>query len=414
MRFLLPSLRWLGLLGVLLSWGCGQAWNVQHRVDADWHRSSLVQGSLVHWLSAAQTGNGFFQTARDRHWQPLASQPGDLVSQARLVYVLAAGYELTHEQAYLARMRQGADFLLSAYLDPQYGGYFEAVSPQGEPTNDSKRLYSQAFAILALARCYKFSHDPRYAEAALAAWRTVAEQLRDPNGGYRTASDRTFSGGGGNAQNGIMHLFEAMLALYEATGSQAARDGAAQVGNFVAYRLLVGLPDGSACIPEFFHTDWQVLTAEQGGYIDVGHQFEWAWLLSRGAELGVNPVYAGVADRVLEFALKRGIDPANAGIYTTVDYRGLRDGSKGYWQQAEALRAMLYFALNGRRGDLWGRITQLTEYIQNEFVDVEQGGWYAHPASACKKTPACLEAQPDGYHMTALHSEALRLLGEGA
>ncbi|HEY9104505.1 AGE family epimerase/isomerase [Chitinimonas sp.] len=412
MRRLLPLLRWLGPLCALFLWACGQAWNTRHRVDADWHRNSLGQGHLVHWLAAAQTDNGFFQAARDRRWQALAGQPGDLVSQARLIYVLAAGYDQTHEPSYLARMRQGADFLLSAYRDPDYGGYYEAVSPRGTPTNDGKRLYSQAFAILALARSYQLTHDPRYAEAGLAAWRTVAEHMRDPAGGYRTASDRAFTGGSGNAQNGIMHLFEAMLALHAATGSKEAREGAAEVGNFVAYRLLVGLPDGSACIPEYFHTDWQVLTAEQGGYIDVGHQFEWSWLLSRGAEQGINPIYAGVADRVLDFALKRGLDPANGGIYTTVDYRGLKDGSKGYWQQAEALRAMLYFAVNGRRNDLWGRITQLTEYIQSEFVDAEQGGWYAHPATECKKTPACMEMQPDGYHMTALHMEALRLVGD--
>ncbi|GAB3252331.1 AGE family epimerase/isomerase [Chitinimonas naiadis] len=401
--------RYLTFLLFLAVTACSQTWNRQHRIDGAWFRDNLQQAHLVHWLAAADTTSGFYNSARDRHWQALPAQPGDLVAQARLIYVLAAGYDQTQDAAYLRRLKLGADFLLSAYQDKTYGGFYDAVSPQGLPTNDAKRLYSQAFAILALSHAYRVSRDQRYATAALAAWRVVDERFRDADGGYRTAMDRGYTGGGGNGQNGIMHLFEALIALHEATKSDEAQRGAKQVGNFVVYKLMQGEGDGSAHIPEFFAPGWLMLTPEQGGYTDIGHQFEWAWLLSAAAAQGINPVYAGVADRLLAFAVRRGIDPSDGSIYSTVTSKGLLDGSKGYWQQAEALRAMMRFAVWHERDDLWGRISQLTEYIRSEFVDADNGGWYAHPASQCRKTPACLTQQPDGYHMVALHREAIRL-----
>jgi len=123
---------WLVLAMVL--GGCGRDWEVATRIDRDWYRRNLEEAHLAHWLAAAPTGTGFFNTALDRHWQPVAEQPGDLVAQARTIYVMAIGHEVTAHPAYLEQVRQGTEFLLRHYRDPIHGGWYEAVAPDGTLT----------------------------------------------------------------------------------------------------------------------------------------------------------------------------------------------------------------------------------------------------------------------------------------
>jgi len=396
---------WL-VLAVLLG-GCGRDWEVATRIDRDWYRRNLEEAHLAHWLVAAPTGTGFFNTALDRHWRPMAEQPGDLVAQARTVYVMAVGHEVTGQPAYLEQVRQGTDFLLRHYRDPIHGGWFEAVAPDGTVRNGNKRLYAQAFALFALAHAYRVTREERYLQAALDGWREIGERFGEPGGGFRAGMTRDFAQTLlGHEQNPLMHLFEALLALDEAGGGDAARSGASGLGDFVAYKLLQGAPDGGAYLPETYDASWKPLAAGQGGRIDVGHQFEWAYLFSAAAEQGLNPIYAGVAERLLKYAMGQGYDPDQGGVFSVVS---THDRRKGSWQQAEALRSLMHHAVVRGRDDLWAPVTQMTEFIRSELVDEENGGWRPAPLSTCRRG-GCPDRQPDGYHMVALHREALRLV----
>jgi mannose-6-phosphate isomerase len=408
------SLRLAGLLIVafLSMAGCGDEHAIRSRIDRDWHRQTLEQDHLARWLKVLPTDSGFFNTAVARDWRALDAQPGDLVGQSRGIFVMAAGHALTGNPAYAAHVRQGADFMLARFRDPLHGGWFEAVNPDGSMRNDNKRLYSQAFAIFALAHAYRATGEPGYLDAALQTWQEIRMHFADGKGGFRAGMNRDFSRAMlDNSQNPLMHLFEALLELHQASGAQEAREGAESIGRFIAYQLLEGLPDGSARIPELYDADWKPLPDARGGRIDIGHQFEWAFLFSIAAEAGLNPVYAGVADRLLSYAVANGLPAGEQGAIAALSSDGKANRQRGYWQQAEALRALMHHATSRGRDDLWGYVTQLTDYIRSEFLDPKHGGWYSAPRSSCEKT-GCTDRQPDGYHMTAMHLEAIRLTGK--
>ncbi|KPK79463.1 MAG: hypothetical protein AMJ81_13185, partial [Phycisphaerae bacterium SM23_33] len=111
---------WLTVIGVLIvvlaftQFDKREAMIRQH-IDGEWFRRSLLEDNLAHWLAAAPTENGFFRSALDRQWRPDAEQVGTLVSQSRLLFVLAAGYELTGQAAYLEAVRKGAGFLVEKF-----------------------------------------------------------------------------------------------------------------------------------------------------------------------------------------------------------------------------------------------------------------------------------------------------------
>lgn len=400
---------------LLLAAGCGDRLRPAARVDVAWHRQDLAQGLLGRWRRVAPTASGYMPAAVDRRWSAAPRRPVELTLQARLIFAFAVGFELTREPDLLDGAVRGADFLLRHFLDPVHGGFFMVVAEDGTVVRDSKRTYGHAFAVLALSHMARLTGESRYREAALEAWQQIDTHLRDTAGGFRIELPRNFShagkAGANGTQNPIMHLFEALLALHEATQDPQVLAGAKGVADFVVYRLLVGTPDGGAHIPEWYGPDWKPLpTGAQGGYTDIGHQFEWIHMLLAAEQRGMVGVHGPIAQRLLKFAVEKGYDDVEGGVFTTLSPEGTLARDKHYWQQCEAMRAFLAVAGAGGSAELesWRRYEQTLGLVRSQFVDSRNGGWFAR---ACK-TGECTDAQAEPYHMVGMHRAALMLAGK--
>jgi mannose/cellobiose epimerase-like protein (N-acyl-D-glucosamine 2-epimerase family) len=388
---------------------------IEKHIDGKWFRRSLVQDNLAHWLAAAPTENGFYRATLDRQWRPAEKQTGTLVSQCRLLFVLASGYEVTGDEAYLQAVRKGADFLLDHFRDGEYAGWFWSVDPEGKVLDPSKSSYGHAFVIFGLGHAYRATGDQRYKSAALDTWTTVKTSLRDQHGGLRNSTTRDFGQvRGGNTQNPIMHTFEALLALHQATRSEEIYADMTELAEFVFGRLYQ--PEGGY-LPEGYDADWKPLAIDRRGYVDVGHQFEWAYLLSRAVDAGLDRGYLDIGNRLIDYGMKSGYDRANGGIFPRGNYQGgLLDGQgKGWWEQCELLRALMHYAALRGREDLWPAFDQSLAFVKRYFIDPDYGGWYGgyDPANF---PPAGRRADKAstwkvGYHDTGMYLEALRLSG---
>ncbi|HET6429060.1 MAG TPA: AGE family epimerase/isomerase [Phycisphaerae bacterium] len=382
---------------------------VRKHVDGEWFRRSLVEDNLSHWLAAAPRPNGFFAATLDRQWKPADEQVGTLVSQSRLVFVMAAGHDVTGEQAYLDAARKGADFLLAHFRDGEHGGWLWSVDPDGEPGKTYKDSYGHAFVIFALAHATRVTGDGKYAAAAKETWETMKARFRDEAGGFRRQGYRDWSGMRGCSQNPMMHLFEALLALHAATGDEAIRRDASGLVEFIFGRLYQ--PAGGY-LPEAYDADWKPVPDDAGGYIDLGHQFEWAFLLSQAARQGLDAKYLDIARRLLDYGMAHGYDAASGGIFGSADYSGrARSKSKGWWQQCEHLRALMRHASDHGRDDLWPAFEKSLAFVREHFLDAEYGGWYGSydpdrpQADQAKGSP-----WKTGYHATGMYLEALRIV----
>ena len=401
------------LVAVALSFviaGCDAPRRETEHIDVVWHTSNLTDNVLPRWLELAPQDNGFMRSAFERSWQPKAEQPGYLTEHARLVYALIAGYEITRDRRYLVAALRGADFLLTHFQDPVHGGFFTRVAPDGKVIYDSKFTYGNAFALFALSHMARVTGEVRFRTAALAAWRAIDVGLRDSKGGFYRMLPRNFSKTGPEAkevktQNPVMHLFEALLALHDATQDPVAMKGAKSVGEFVVYRLLQGQPDDGASIPEIYDNDWKPLTdKEKGAYTDLGHQFEWAHLLWQAESRGLTGIYSLTAERLLNFGLKHGYDEVNGGVYRVRYPDGTVERDKFWWQQTEAMRAFVMSATLSKKKDMWRRYEQTLKLVQEQFVDKANGGWHD---KACARGGCTSGEQVDPYHMTAMHAFAI-------
>lgn len=379
----------------------------RNRIDTGWHRDDL-EALMLRWHKHAPQPDGSFQARFDRRWQPRAGDEVYLVDQARLVFSFAAAHEFIPDGGYLALAKRAASLMLMRFHDEVHGGYFHTISPDGRPKSVGKHAYDHAFVLLALAELYRISGDVRFREAAQQAWLETERGFLDAHGGLHSECEQDFKPRPGpRTQNPVMHMFEALLLLRSASGDKVAETGARRLGDFVVNKLLQGLPDGGALIPEWYDENWKPLaTKAEGGVIDLGHQFEWTHLLTSGAV--VSPIYAQVSERVLAYAMTIAYDEAEGGCATRAFPDGTAvDRRKGWWQQAECLHALMVAAQASGRTDLWRRYEQTLALVKSQVVDAEQGGWRAADALPCK-TGSCRDEQPEPYHMVRLHQTALR------
>ena len=206
----------------------------------------------------------------------------------------------------------------------------------------------------------------------------------------------------------MMHLFEALLALHDATGSPEVLRDARELADRIFSRLF---QEREGRLPEFYDAEWKPAAAEKGGHIELGHQFEWAFLLSHAVEKGLPNRYLAVAGRLLDYGMKVAYDAPEGGIFSRGDYgdRAVR-GPKGWWQQCEFLRALMHWAVVRGRADLWPAFDRSLAFARRNLIDAEFGGWYSSydPQNPTAGNGKGSEWQA-GYHVTGMYLEGLRL-----
>jgi len=428
---------------------------IRQHVDREWIKTTLVGGLLDYWLKNSIEPNGFIQENLDRGWKPWGTQREASVNgQGRQLFTMAIGYELTKRRDYLDGLTRGMDFLMKM-RDPEYGGYYDRVAPDFKVLNDAKTGFG-SFALDSLAHAGRVTGDKRYLDAAMVLFREVRDKMRDGpfigSGSYQRDFMKPLTGGGpfgggggrGNAggaagapgaaapargaapaggappppnaafggaarRHGInLHMFEALLGLYEATKSDEVWyeiDSELKAIDRLFDREIGYLPEG-------YDENWKPVGNPSG---NPGHLFEWASLLSRAVELGADPKFIELGSRNLDLGLKSYNDAV--GGLGGVNAQG-QPSQMLWWPQCEVLKATATYAVLHGRSDLWPYYEKTWNFIKKEYFDNEQGGWFAayvpgQPRSA-QGEKAFYKGSVDGpewgsYHQTYAMYEIWRI-----
>ena len=103
---------------------------------------------------------------------------------------------------------------------------------------------------------------------------------------------------------------------------------------------------------EFFDAEWRTAAGEDGRLVEPGHQFEWAWLLTRWGRLRDEAWALEAAVRLYDIGA-RGVDPARGVAMDALnDDLSVRSDQARLWPQTERLKAALILseaAGGGRR-----------------------------------------------------------------
>lgn len=270
--------------------------------------------------------------------------------QARQTFVYAQASRLGWVGPWERAVEAGLGALERRFTRPD-GDLRASTTADGAPLNETTRLYDQAFLMLALATAKAAGHDRCDLEARAAAVRERILAGALPHGGFREAGAQPYQA---NAQ---MHLLEAAMA-WEAQSADAA--WAALSDRIVDLAITRFIDAESSMLREFFDADWRPAAGEDGRLVEPGHQFEWAWLLTRYALARGRP---DVADRARSlYAIGRMGVAERSGIVQDAlnDDGSIRSARARLWPQTEWLKAALVLADQARDGERVALIADAT------------------------------------------------------
>jgi cellobiose epimerase len=412
---------------------------IDQHIDRKWAKENMLD-LLTHWRDASVQPNGFIQENLDRQWKPWGTQrEASLNGQGRQLYSMVEGYEYSQDKRFLDAVTKAADFLLKM-RDPKYGGYFNRTTPDWKVIDDTKTSYV-SFTVFSLANAYRVTKDPKYLKAAMESYHEITSKMRDgqffqngmkrdfsgpavsPLGGResgaggRGAAVGNTGGRGGQAPGGhriSVHLFEAWLALYDASHSKEVWDEIS--AEMKAFEKLYDYNQGY--LPESYDADWKPTTNQTGGAgrMNTGHLFEWATLFSRAVELGADPKFIQMGSRSIDLGLKNGYNDAVGGL-GGMDAQG-KPTQMLWWPQCEVIKATARYATLHGRSDLWKYYDKTLAFVKNNYLDKEYGGWFeavipGAPMSS-RGDRAFIKGAVDGpewgsYHQTTLLTDLLYL-----
>jgi cellobiose epimerase len=376
---------------------------IRKHVDREWVRTAATTGLTDYWVKHSVEANGFIQENLDRQWKPWGTQrDASINGQGRQLYSMAVGYEMSKSKEYAAALARGMDFLMKM-RDDEFGGYYDRVTPELKIINENKTGFS-SFALYSLSHAGRVTGDKKYLDAAMVLFREMRDKMRDGpfigSGSYtrdfmQRAPGGLFGGGGRGgpapaagapAQSGApapappaapggavrrhginLHMFEALLGLYEATKSE-------EVWYEINSELkaIERLFDHTVgYLPESYDDNWKPVGNPSG---NPGHLFEWASLLSRAVELGADPKFIQLGSRNLDLGLKSYNDAVGGLGGRTADGKPAR---MLWWPQCEVIKATANYAILHGRSELWPYFHKTVDLIRREYLDTEHGGWFA-------------------------------------
>lgn len=333
----------------------------------------------------------------------LDPQEKQLATQSRMIW--------THSHAhrhglgdYLRAAEQGVEFLLERFADRAHGGFVWKTDRAGRPLDERKYLYGNVFAVLSLVEYGRAVGSQGPIDQAMALFRTLLARAHDDVfGGWLEDFEPdwrpiTEPGDGGQVEvpglksaNAHLHTLEALAELHEATGDVDVARALAETVEVCTTQFFPADP-GAACPHR--SPDWQ--PAGSAG-VSIGHNVEFAWLLTRAERaLGREPTWQRL-DRYLEQAL---VERADACIW---------------WETAETLAALATAISHRPDPGHLNALERLLRFALAHQIDPADGVWIravAHDGSVVDS--AKVGTWKDAYHevrATILLDEAFAGVG---
>ena len=329
-----------------------------------WHEFLASWRALV----SDMEGGGVFD-ALDAHGRadPLAEKT--VLAQARTLFALSHLALLSGGDPALTAAAARQSEMLRRFRKPS-GLYRRAVAGNGtatgNPADEIARSYDQSFVLLGLVTWNRLCPSAPGEAEAETCWQAIETGLTDPATGllleHDGIADPAAPDAPPRAQNPHMHLYEACLQAFEMTGNAVWMTRAARLRD-LSLRYFLDRETGS--IMEFLTPDLSPLPGMAGSRREPGHQCEWAWLLTREADLGGDAGMRAMAARLEDFALAHGFARGGAlagAAFDAVSAQGaVIEETFLLWPQTEAIKmfAMRHLAGDPAAGDRAAALLEL-------------------------------------------------------
>ncbi len=276
-------------------------------------------------------------------------------------------------------------------------GYTHLMDADFQVIDARQDLYDHAFMFLAFAWIYRATGRKSVLDRAQALLAYFDKTFGAVTGGWYEGNYDVDC----RRQNPHMHLFEAFMALYEASGDSHWLARASEMFSLFQSRFF---DRGSGALLEFFTDDWVVLGNDKGRIIEPGHMVEWVWLLRWYSALSGRNVDL-YADALYERAYAIGFDARSGLMYDETYIDGApRAGTKRCWPMTEVIKANIAQARAGR-DECEQRAADAIHTLFDYFLDVPVKGAYLDQRGADNEVVSAVAPASTLYHLVVACAE---------
>jgi len=364
-------------------------------------KTMIIEHSLPLWSTEGWDHvSGGFVERLDKNGNADRATPRRVRVQARQIYCYAKAADLGWYPKGREIALSGLEYLLTRAKSPDgRPGFVHLLTSDGAVINPLRDSYDHAFVLLALATVYELTGDAQVRAEIDEALAFLDRELRSPSGGFLEGLPPTLP----RRQNPHMHLFEAMIALFDATGDSGFR---ARAGDIYSLFMSNFYDARNHVLAEYYEEDWSRIKPV---CVEPGHQAEWVWLLKGFERISGCPTDQYRA-ALLASAL-RYRDSATGCLIDEGDLTGVvTKSSRRCWPQTEIAKAWIAQAEGGKVGASDEARNALVRLLQHYLSHPVAGGWYdqfdANGNSLVDFIPAS-----SFYHVICAVAEAERVLG---
>ncbi|NNC37537.1 MAG: mannose-6-phosphate isomerase [Acidimicrobiales bacterium] len=333
----------------------------------DW----MKQDALPFWAKAAIDPDGGVFEFLNMDGTPINDIKRRVRVQARYTYTFAHASHLgwydgraesDHAWKYLLGPGSAGS---ENFSGAGYKGCAHLLNPDGSLHDNLRDTYAQAFVILAGAWRYMAFKDQHALSIANQTLEFLDQNLKADNGGWLEGVPASLP----RRQNPHMHMFEALMSLYDATKDPTALERAGEIFNL--FKTVFFDPERGLLL-EYFDADWTPL--DGGGPVEPGHMMEWVWLL-REYEKRSGVDVDSYANVLYASAKRTGFSKQTGLLYDGVGLDGsIGSASFRIWPQLELIKAAIAQAKAGQ--DVQDDISNTINVLFDTYFNVDiKGGW---------------------------------------
>jgi mannose-6-phosphate isomerase len=361
----------------------------------------MIDEAMPLWSSVGWDHEaGGFIDRLNRDGMADAAAPRRVFVQARQIYCYAKAAQMGWYPEGRAIALKGLEHLLAKAKAPDgRPGYVHRLAPDGAVLDPRRDAYDHAFILFALATVYALDKDAQIRAEIDALLAFLDGHLRSPHGGVHEGLPVSLP----RRQNPHMHLFEAMIACFDATHDLSFQNRA---GEFFALFLANLYDKQKRALGEYFEEDWSKIEPVS---VEPGHQAEWVWLL-KGFERITSCPTGQRRTELLASALRYRDAATGCLIDEGDDIGNIRRGTRRLWPQTEIAKAWIAQAESGEAGAADEARAALVRLERHYLSHPVRGGWYDQfdrdGTSLIDTIPAS-----SFYHVLCAVTEAEQVLG---
>jgi mannose/cellobiose epimerase-like protein (N-acyl-D-glucosamine 2-epimerase family) len=363
-------------------------------------KARMIEHALPLWSSEGwdrSTGGFVDRLTVDGRADRLA--PRRVFVQARQIYCFAKAAEIGWYPEGREIALKGLEHLLAKAKSPDgRPGFVSRLAPDGAILDPSRDTYDHAFVLLALAGVHALTQDAQVRSEIDALCAYLDSQLRSPHGGFLEGWPASMP----RRQNPQMHLFESMIAAFDATHDQVFQNRA---GDFFALFLANLYDKQRKVLGEYFEDDWSRIEPVS---VEPGHQAEWVWLLKGFERITGCPT--GRFRSELLVSTLRYRDAAGCLVDEGTAAGEIKRHSRRLWPQTELAKAWIAQAESGEPAAADEARAALSRLQRHYLSHPVAGGWYDQFDRDGNSLVATIPAS-SFYHVLCASVEAEAVLG---